>query len=118
MTSWHMSAVIKLNFNWLFGFLRWLFTSMVMRYGQTVTDGKKNHLEISDSETNGTMCDLAPTFFLLMYVVPQRFMQTQQQKLGKYKKCPSVTISVKFISLTYVRHRNKQRTIIIDHFLV
>ena len=41
------------------------FSSVVVRYGQTVTDGQKNHLEISDSETGEAMCYLFPLYFFL-----------------------------------------------------
>ena len=61
---------------------------MTVRYGQTVTDGQKNHLEISDSETSETMCHLAPTlfFFFILYVVPQKYMINQAAEIKEIHK--------------------------------
>ena len=55
---------------------------MVVRYGQTVTDGQKSHLEISDSKTSETMCHLVSTLFLFMYVVLQKYIVNPAAKMS------------------------------------
>ena len=72
--------------HWLAGFSEMAFTNVVVRYGQTVTDGQKNHLAISDSETSEPMCHLVPTLFLFMYVVPQKYIVNAAAEIKKIHK--------------------------------
>ena len=59
---------------------------VVVRYGQTVTEGQKNHLEISGSETIESMCDLVPFLFIFMYVVSQKYIVNPAAEIKKIQK--------------------------------
>ena len=53
-----------------------------------------------------------------MYVVPQKHIVNRAAEIKKIHKMSAHNVSVKLVSLSYVRHRNERETVIIDYFLV